>query len=191
MIAGLLLAAGASTRFAANKLLHILPDGTPIGVAAARNLRLAIPHSFAIVRSADSALARLLRAEGLEIVVCERANEGMGHSLACGVAATPHADGWLIALADMPFISPETILNVAHRLQAGAAIAAPALNGVRGHPVGFAHSFHPDLVALGGDCGARHLLHRYANQIQLIACNDRGIYRDIDTPADLNSSAKE
>lgn len=188
MITGLLLAAGASTRFASNKLVHPLSDGTPIAVAAARNLRQVISCPFAIVRPADFALTGLLRAEGLEIVVCDRAMEGMGHSLACGVAAAPNADGWLIALADMPFVSPQTILNVAHHLQAGAAIAAPSLNGMRGHPVGFDRRFYADLRTLEGDSGARHLLSRHADKTTLIECHDPGIHRDIDTLADMQIS---
>lgn len=185
MIAGLLLAAGASTRFASNKLLHPLPDGTLIAVAAARNLQQVIPYSLAIVRPEDTALTELLRAEGLEIVMCSQAIKGMSHSLACGVTAAPNADGWLITLADMPFIAPQTILNVAHLLQAGAAISAPCLNGVRGHPVGFDRRFYADLRALDGDSGARLLLDRHTNEIRFFECEDPGIHQDIDTPADL------
>ncbi|MGH8772938.1 MAG: NTP transferase domain-containing protein, partial [Burkholderiales bacterium] len=57
MIAGVLLAAGASSRFGSNKLLHPLPDGTPIAVAAGRNLKRAVEDAFAVVRSHDEALA--------------------------------------------------------------------------------------------------------------------------------------
>jgi molybdenum cofactor cytidylyltransferase len=56
MITGILLAAGNASRFGSNKLLHLLPDGTPIAMAAARNLKAAIPSSLAIVRPQDHAL---------------------------------------------------------------------------------------------------------------------------------------
>ncbi|MBC7945287.1 MAG: nucleotidyltransferase family protein [Burkholderiales bacterium] len=187
MIAGLLLAAGTSSRFGSNKLLHSLRDGTPIAVAAARNLKHATERVLAVVRPGDDVLAQRLQAEGLEIAVCESAAAGMGHSLACGVAATSDADGWLITLADMPFVSPETLRTVIHHLEAGATIAAPSFNGQRGHPVGFGRSLYPELLALEGDFGARILLTRHATEVKLFDCDDRGICRDIDTAADLSA----
>ncbi|MGH8773380.1 MAG: nucleotidyltransferase family protein [Burkholderiales bacterium] len=188
MIAGVLLAAGASSRFGSNKLLHPLPDGTPIAVAAGRNLKKAVARAVAVVRSHDDAVAERLQAEGLEVVVCSRAAEGMGYSLACGVAATSNADGWLIALADMPFVSLETFRTVVRHIEAGALIAAPAFNGQRGHPVGFCRRLYGELVSLDGDLGARVLLDRHANEVQLFECNDSGICRDIDTRADLKDA---
>jgi CTP:molybdopterin cytidylyltransferase MocA len=58
-ICGILLAAGAAKRFGGGKLLHPLPDGTPLGVAAARNLAMALPGVLAVVRPGDSALAAM------------------------------------------------------------------------------------------------------------------------------------
>jgi molybdenum cofactor cytidylyltransferase len=188
MIAGLLLAAGASSRFGSNKLLHPLMDGTPIAVAAARNLKHALAHAFAVVRPDDNALPQRLQAEGFEIVVCPRAAEGMGYSIACGVAATSDADGWLIALADMPFVSPQTHRAVVRRLEKGALISAPSLNGRRGHPVGFGRELYEELLALSGDLGARMVIDRHANEVELFECDDGGIWRDIDTPAAIAGS---
>ena len=71
--------------------------------------------------------------------------------------AAPDADGWLIALADMPFVRPETIRAVLAALAKGAAIAAPSYRGERGHPVGFARAFYEELSTLKGDAGAREL----------------------------------
>ncbi|MGH8772846.1 MAG: nucleotidyltransferase family protein [Burkholderiales bacterium] len=187
MIAGILLAAGASSRFGSNKLLHPLSDGTPIAIAAARNLKHAVAHALAVVPRADDVLAQRLQAEGLEIAVCDSAAAGMGHSLACGVAAASDAQGWLITLADMPFVSPETLRIVVCHLEAGATIAAPSFNGQRGHPVGFGRSLYAELLALDGDSGARILLTRHASEVKLFECDDNGICRDIDTQADLRA----
>ena len=189
MIAGLLLAAGASSRFGSNKLLYPLSDGTPIAVAAARNLKHAVERVLAVIRPGDDVLAQRLQAEGLEIAVCDSAAAGMGHSLACGIAAASDAHGWLIALADMPFVSPETLRTVIRHLEAGATIAAPSFNGRRGHPVGFGRSLYPELLALDGDSGARALLTRHA--VKLFECDDVGICFDIDTPADLKAFAND
>ena len=185
MIAGILLAAGASSRFGSNKLLHLLPNGVPIAVAAARNLKHAVAHSLAVVRPDDDALPQRLKAEGFEIIVCPRAEEGMSHSIACGVAATSDADGWIIALADMPFVSAQTFRTVVRGLEQRALITAPSFNGRRGHPVGFGRQLYKELIALDGDLGARNVLERHANEVKLFECNDDGIRRDIDTRADV------
>jgi len=182
---GILLAAGSAIRFGRHKLLHPLPGGTPVGVAAARNLLLGCGNALAVVRLDDNRLAALLRAEGIEIVIAERASSGMGASLAAGVLAAAGANGWLIALADMPWIAPHTIRQIATMLDRGAALAAPSYRAQRGHPVGFGRVFKDKLTELTGDSGARELLRRYTDRLALFPCGDPGVLRDIDTPADL------
>ncbi|WP_374503404.1 NTP transferase domain-containing protein, partial [Zoogloea sp.] len=97
-IIGLLLAAGQGRRFGSDKLLHPLDDGTPMAVRAARSLKAACPRSIAVLRPEQTVLAGLLAEEGLQPVFSAAARGGMGHSLAAGVAASPAAGGWLVAL---------------------------------------------------------------------------------------------
>lgn len=185
---GILLAAGASERFNGPKLLHAPEHGAPIGVSAARNLLRALPNSVAVLRPGDEVLREQLAAEGIGIVVNPEADAGMGTSIACGVRATAQATGWVIALADMPWVSTETIRGVTRLLIAGAPIAAPVHNGQRGHPVGFSHALRDELLALTGDEGARGLLARHAPLMQLFEVNDPGCLLDVDTPADLQQA---
>jgi len=184
-LCGILLAAGASTRFGTDKLMHPLAGGTTVAATALANLRSALPHVIAVVRPGATALENLLSAAGATVILCADADEGMGASLASAVRATSHVDGWVVALADMPFIRPPTIAKIAASLAAGAAIAAPAWRGERGHPVGLSARFRPQLEALRGDEGARALLKENAGLIKLIDVDDPGVRRDIDTPADL------
>lgn len=188
-IVGILLAAGASTRFKANKLLHALPDGTPIAVAAAINLRGALDRVVAVVRPGVPELARALTGAGVEVTVCPDAADGMGHSLAHAIAATSDAGGWIVALADMPFVAPESIRRVAAALHQGADLAAPEYRGARGHPVGFAAGYREDLSALTGDAGARAVLKRDHARIRVVEVDDPGVLRDIDTQEDLGAGA--
>jgi molybdenum cofactor cytidylyltransferase len=182
---GILLAAGSALRFGGAKLLAPLPNGTPIGVAALKNLATAVDAVVAVVRPDDAALASVLAAHGARVTACPRAAEGMGASLAWGIRAAPAAAGWVIALADMPWIDPVTIARIADALKHGSALAAPEYQGARGHPVGMAARFYSELAALSGDEGAKHVLAAHGPALELIAVNDAGVLRDIDTPDDL------
>ncbi len=184
-IVGVLLAAGRGVRFGGNKLLAPWRDDTVIAVATARHLIDALPDSVAVLRPGDEILASLLAAEGLRIVVNPNADDGMGGSLACGVAAVADAGGWVIALADMPAIRIETIAAVARALAAGAPLVAPVYRGQRGHPIGFARRFRQDLVSLRGDHGGRDILAEYGNELRQIDVSDPGVLYDVDRAADL------
>ena len=167
-LSGILLAAGAGSRFGGGKLRHPLADGTPLGVMAARHLLTALPDVLAVVRPGDAALEALLRAAGCEVTVCRR-----------------EADGWVIALADMPSIHPATITAVAQALAAGAPLAAPTFEGRRGHPVGISARFVSELLALDGDAGARELMMTHKQEIVLLDGDDAGVLLDIDRREDL------
>ena len=186
MIVGILLAAGQSTRFGSHKLLHLLPDGRPMAVAALRNLAQGVDEVIAVVRPNDTELIALLSREGAHVIPCPNADQGMGASLACGVSTTPQADGWLIALADMPFVPVDVMHALSAQLKTGVSIVAPTYQGQRGHPVGFSCAFYPVLSVLTADQGARRILEQNAKQLSLISVSAPGILRDIDTIGDLD-----
>jgi molybdenum cofactor cytidylyltransferase len=185
MITGILLAAGAGTRFGGRKLLHLLPDGTPIGLAALRNLRSTLSPVVAVVRPGDDELRELLASGGAVVIECAAAEHGMGHSLAAGVAHTSGADGWVIALGDMPSIRPRTILGVAQQLEQGAEIVVPVFAGERGHPVGFGRRFRDELMAVTGDAGARTILRAHPQAVHRLEVDDPAVLQDLDTMEDV------
>ena len=197
-VVGVLLAAGRGERFGGDKLLakaRIAAGGSGagpadlagecIGVAACRHLLAALPKVYAVVRADDHALAAALGAAGARIVRCVHASEGMGASIACGVAAAREAAGWVVALADMPWILPSTIARIAAAIADGAPLAAPFHEGRRGHPVGFSAACYAKLAALSGDEGAKTVVAAHADELAHVAVDDPGTLRDIDTPDDL------
>ena len=184
-IVAVLLAAGSGSRFGGDKLLHPLAGGTPLGVAAARNILAARLPLVAVVKPGDELLGDLLRQEGCTVTVCPHAARGMGTSLAHGVRAAQSARGWVITLGDMPSIRSATIIAIAKALKAGGQLVAPAYHGQRGHPVGFGSRFVADLLALDGDAGARDILAAHREALELIECDDAGVLRDIDRREDL------
>ncbi|MES9991959.1 MAG: nucleotidyltransferase family protein [Candidatus Thiodiazotropha sp.] len=179
-IQGILLAAGSGVRFGSQKLLHPLPTGELMGIAAARNLITALPNTLAVIRPQDSQLAHGLVDLGVSLVENSEAEKGMGLSLSKGVKASADAQGWIVALADMPWITPETIRSVFHALQQGASMAAPVYQGRRGHPVGFGRKWRQPLQTLQGDAGARHLLSSHSDELLLLPSDDPAVLLDID-----------
>ena len=190
MITGILLAAGSGSRFGGGKLLHPLPDGTPIGVASLRNLRSALSETIAIVRASDEPLRNLLEKEGVAVHVCADAHLGMAHSVVCGIEASRDSQGWVIALGDMPFVLPHTAKSIAGRIAQTGRIAIPAYLGKRGHPVGFGRRYRDELLELRADEGARSVIAAHPLEVEIIDCNDQGILQDIDAPADLDDRGK-
>lgn len=190
-VVGILLAAGHSRRFGAqNKLTQRLPDSRMLALSSAQNLLAVLPQSIGVVRSQYVELQSTLAGAGLQLVICGEHEQEMGDSLAAGIRHAirlyPQSRGFVIALGDMPYIQPETIREIASRIEAGGGIVVPTYQGKRGHPVGFAARFAADLLALNGDQGARILFERYSAEVERFECNDPGILLDIDTPEDLS-----
>jgi molybdenum cofactor cytidylyltransferase len=191
-IRGLLLCGGSATRFGGPKLLAAIPgdeSAGPLAARAARNLREGAGNALAIVPVGAGELRSALENAGCEVVESDRTGRGMGASLAAAVAATDRADGWIVALGDMPLVGSATIRAVRDALEDGALIAAPVLarTGVRGHPVGFAAALRSELLALDADVGARAILERHWDAVRLIRTDDAGIAVDLDTPGQLEA----
>lgn len=190
--AGILLAAGFSRRFgAADKLMHGLSDGRPLALAAAHNLLQALPLTIAVVRPDNLALAELLTAAGAHVVHCAAQSQDMSASLSTAVrhaaGLSPTTDGYVIALADMPYIQPQTIGSITAALTGGAGIVVPTYRQQRGHPVAFAAKFRSELESLSGDEGARSIVRRHQEEVCFLKCDDPGVVADIDTPSDLRA----
>jgi len=184
---GILLAAGFGRRFdpagLRNKLLETLPDGRTVAWRSARTLAAGLPNSIAVVRPGMPELAEELRRGGCRVIEAPEAEAGMGAALRAGVAACADARGWVVALADMPWLSMELVRAVALTITSRDTIAAPWRDGQRGHPVGFGAAWKDELLKLDGDEGARALLK--SQPVTRILTEDDGAFRDIDLPGDL------
>lgn len=187
---GILLAAGYGSRFDPsglhNKLLAPLPDGTPVAFQSARRLLSAVSRVVAVVRPGSEKLAEVLNEAGCDVVFSIDAERGMGATLAAAVRATAEAEGWLVTLADMPWIGASTVEAVARSLDNGASIVAPYYRGQRGHPAGFGALHLDALSTLDGDAGARNLF--VSEKVEKIEVDDANILRDVDLPEDLRVS---
>lgn len=185
-LTGVLLAGGAARRFGANKILALLPNGEPLGLRAAARLATAVDEMVVVVRADDRPTGAAFEGAGYRVVPCADAALGMAHSLACGVAASRDSAAWMVALADMPVIEPTTLMLLAACWRREDSIIVPRCAGATGHPVIFPARFRAELLALTGDRGARPVLDAHIPEIYEYITDDRGVLRDIDTPADLS-----
>lgn len=114
---------------------------------------------------------------------------GMGDSIACGVAATADAAGWLVLPADLPLIQPRSLVAVAQALQTHTVVL-PRYQGMRGHPVGFSAATRADLAALRGDGGAAPVVAAWKARgaLGVLDVDDIGCITDVDTPDALHAA---
>ncbi len=164
MLAAVVLAAGASTRF-----------GTP-------KQRLLLPLVLERVRAAPvEEVVVVLGAHDVEtdahVVRCREWERGPGASLRCGLAALgPAVDAAVVVLGDGPSLSPAAVERVAAAWRdSGAAVGAASYAGTRGHPLLLARSAWADIP----DEGLR------AREVLLVFCDDLGHPGDVDRPGDL------
>jgi molybdenum cofactor cytidylyltransferase len=186
---GILLAAGKGLRFdpagRLNKLMQPFGNGDTVAGASAGSLLATLPLVLAVVRPGARDVAAQLHAVGCVVTECPDADQGMAASLVHSLTQTQESAGWIIALADMPYVQAATISALVGALRSGAGIAAPTFEGRRGNPVAFSRLHLSELMRLGGDQGARSLLARYP--VTDIAVDDAGTCRDIDTASDLEA----
>lgn len=187
VVAAVLLAAGAGTRMAgADKLLETV-DGVPLLRRAAQVLGASLADRVLVVLD-PSRPARTVALDGLEITVVEnrRAAEGMGTSIAAAMAAIgPDVDAVVLALADMPEVTPAHIdrLIAAFDPEEGRAICRAATEGgTPGHPVLFGRRFFETLGRLDGDTGARAVIAEHPELVETVRTPGDGAAVDLDTP---------
>lgn len=184
-IAALLLAAGSSRRMGAvNKLLQPGPDGRVMLLHALDHLLVVFPSVTLVLGHEAAALRAALGARPVRIVEAPDFNQGLSASLRAGIAALPDdATGVLVALGDMPGVSPDTlrVLLAQHR---EGGVTAPSFRGQMGNPLLWDRAYFPAMLGLTGDRGAKSLL---PPDVTLVDVPDQGILMDVDTPEALKA----
>jgi nicotine blue oxidoreductase len=165
VIAAVVLAAGAASRFGRPKQVELLPH-------VLDRLAQAEIGTVVVVEGAHHLPPQ---PDGVTVVRCDAWADGPGVSLRCGLAALPaEAAHALVVLADGPLLDPRAVARVA--AHAGDAdVVAASYDGTRSHPVTLARAVW-DAVPPEG---ARALRPR------LVDCSDLHAPGDVDTPDDL------
>jgi molybdenum cofactor cytidylyltransferase len=194
-LAALVLAAGRSTRMGGpNKLLAEI-GGRPL-VRIAVEQALASKARPVIVVTGHQRERVEAALSGLDVTFVHNPDysEGMSTSVKAGIAAVPaDADGAIVCLGDMPQVDARLIdrLLAAFDPEKGALVVLPTMDGKRGNPVVWSRRFFPELAALGGDVGARHLIASYPEAVAEVAVAGRAALVDVDTPDALKELKAE
>ena len=187
MIAGLVLAAGAGSRFGGRKQLAEL-DGRPL-IEQELDAVWAVPAIERIVVVLGAAADEVrsgAHLDGVELVVAENWSEGISASLRTGLAAVADSDAALIVLADQPLITPQVIAAVVERIDGTAPAARATYGGRPGHPVLIKRRLYAEAATLRGDSGARDMLERAG--VAKVECGHLASAHDIDTREDLEAA---
>jgi CTP:molybdopterin cytidylyltransferase MocA len=159
MIGGVVLAAGAATRFGAPKQ------------------RLLLPAVLERVQGVDQVVVVSGAYELEGAVPCPDWERGPGASLRCGLAVLrADVEAAVVVLADGPELAPAAIERVIDTWrQSGATLVAASYRGERGHPLLVARAAWNEIP----DEGLRGI------EPLLVPCDDLGAPGDVDYPADL------
>lgn len=194
MIAGVVLAAGASRRFAdgrgVQKLVASAAGKPVIRWTVERLLAARIDEVVVVTGHEREAVRGALASLRVRVVDNPHFTRGLGASLEAGIAALPAAvTGAIIALGDQPTVSTaviNTLIDAWHDRR--MPIVAPLYRGLRGNPVLFAASLFPELRAVGGDHGARDIITRSPDRVTLVDV-DADMPLDVDDRASLDAVA--
>jgi molybdenum cofactor cytidylyltransferase len=185
VIGGLVLAAGAGTRFGSAKQLAEL-DGRPLLEHAILAMTASpVGRVVVVLGSGAEEVLAAVDMHGAEGIVNERWDEGQSASLACGLAELANCEAVVVTLGDQPRVSPEAIGRVIAARGDGAAAVRATYHGEPGHPVLLERTLFERMRDVTGDHGARNLL--ISMQTREVPCEDLGGGQDVDTPAQLDA----
>jgi molybdenum cofactor cytidylyltransferase len=188
LICGLILAAGAGTRFGDKPKQLAELEGRPLldHAIAAQCAVVELERVVVVLGAhADQILSRVefMRADP---VICERWEDGQAASLRCGIEHLTdgaHVNKVIVTLGDQPRIRPELIARFIEEPPGTRA----TYDGRPGHPVVLGPVQMRAIARLHGDRGARELLRGGAT----IECGRLSSARDVDTPEDLEAIRHE
>jgi molybdenum cofactor cytidylyltransferase len=194
-VAAIVLAAGRSTRMGGpNKLLAEVAGRPLVRIAVEQALASRARPVIVVTGHQRERVEAVL--EGLNVVFAHNADyaHGLSTSLKAGIAKLPpNADGAIVCLGDMPQVNAALIdrLIGAFDPEHGALVVVPTTDGKRGNPVVWSRRFFPDLAALEGDIGARHLIASYQEAVTEVPVSGQAALIDIDTPDALDQFKAE
>ena len=188
-IAGLILAAGGSSRMGDQNKLMMPFQGKPmLNHVVNASLNSNLTHTFVVVGHQSSEIKNLVQSDDIQCVENEQWETGMASSIVAGISQLKQFDGFLILLGDMPLVTPKLINEIIFHGSADK-IVIPIKDGLHGNPVFFGSKFRDELLTLYGDSGAKKVIQDNLLSMIKIEIQSNTIFKDYDTKESLESVA--
>jgi molybdenum cofactor cytidylyltransferase len=194
--AGIILAAGMSTRFGQPKQLAGF-RGKPLILRTLNTVLRSDLHTVVLVlghrhKAVAAALGKIRENPRLQIVVNHRFREGQSTSLISGVQRVmDRFSSVMFLVADQPMLDTATINRLLGQFWAsGKEICVPVCHGRRGNPVIFGDRMYDRILAIQGDTGARSIIDAHPDSVLRVEIDHPLALFDIDTPDDLKALGK-
>ncbi len=187
-IGAIVLAAGMSSRMGSNKLLEDVGGKPMIRHTVEAALASQAETVLVVTGKAAPAIRKTLDSLNVQFIDNPDFSKGLSTSLKAGLNALPEdCDGAVVLLGDMPGVDTALIDRLIAGFDPGEdrAICVATRHGKRGNPVLWARRFFPEMLAIEGDVGARHLISTYGELVCEIEASDDAPLTDIDTPEAL------
>jgi molybdenum cofactor cytidylyltransferase len=184
VIAGIILAAGASSRMGTPKALLDYRGETFVG-RLVRVLGTSCNPVIVVLGYHADVLRQQVPATAT-IVINPDPSRGQLSSLQTGLAALPaEADGVAFIPVDSPAVAEDTVAKLARTFEQrspSTLFVIPRQSGKRGHPVIAARSIAAEFLALPPTSEAREVVHAHVDRTEYVDVDDSGIFTDVDDP---------
>ena len=176
-----------------NKLLVKDDEGVPMVARVVDNVLASHARPVVVVTGHErERVETALAGRPVRFAHAEDYAEGLSASLKAGLATLPpDIDGVVVCLGDMPLVAGPMIdrLIAAFDPEEGRAIAMPTFRGKQGNPMLWSREFLPEMMAITGDVGARHLVGKHADRVVEVEMADDAVLKDFDTADALAKGA--
>ena len=184
-IAGLILAAGESSRIGRDKALLCYRGRTFIENLITTLQEASIGRIVVVLGYHAEEIGQRISGANAELVVNQDYRRGQTSSLQAGlrVLREHEPDGVVMCLVDHPAISADTVRQlIYHFKSSGKLVVIPEFHGQHGHPVVVGQELFGKFLALSPDEGADTVIHRYRDQTRFVEVSDPGVSLDVDDP---------
>jgi molybdenum cofactor cytidylyltransferase len=194
--AGIILAAGESTRFGRPKQLLRLKDRYLIEWVLDAALDSELSRIILVLgyahKKIQQALGKKLRHAKLQIEVNPHYQKGQSHSLQVGLSTVINTfPAVMFLLADQPLVDAATINCLLNKFGSeDKDICIPTFHGKRGNPSIFSQKFYKHIMEIKGDIGARQIVKTHPERVLEIEIKNPLFFLDVDTPADFEKINK-